>query len=47
MILYKIVRKNDANLFLEYVEEENYYVVICNKSISNEDVKQYVMDNYS
>lgn len=47
MILYKVVRKDDANLFLEYLEEENYYVVTCNKSISEADIKQYVMNNYS
>lgn len=45
-ILYKIVRKNEANLFLEYIEEENYYVVTCNKSISEADIKQYVLNNY-
>lgn len=45
-ILYKIVRKNEANLFLEYLEEENYYVVTCNKSISELEIKQYVVNNY-
>lgn len=46
MILYKIVRKPNANLFLEYREEEKYYVVVCNGSIANDDIKQYVQSNY-
>ncbi len=45
-ILYKIIRKNEANIFLEYLEEENYYIVTCNKSISETDIKQYVLNNY-
>lgn len=45
-ILYKIIRKDEANLFLEYLEEENYYIVTCNKSISEADIKQYVLNNY-
>lgn len=46
LILYKIIRKNEANLFLEYLEEERYYIVTCNKSISEVDIKQYVLNNY-
>ncbi|MCQ3908855.1 MAG: hypothetical protein MJ200_04995 [Mycoplasmoidaceae bacterium] len=45
-IVYKIIRKSEAKLFLEYVEEENYYVITCNKSITKQQVKEYVMANY-
>lgn len=46
LILYKVVRKDEAHLFIEYLEEENYYIVTCNKSISEADIKQYVLNNY-
>ncbi|XQP55578.1 MAG: M48 family metallopeptidase [Mycoplasmoidaceae bacterium] len=46
MILYKIVRKPNANLYLEYREEDKYYIVTCNGSISEADIKQYVLNNY-
>lgn len=46
LILYKIVRKAEANFFLEYREEDNYYVVTCNKSVPDDIVKQYVIQNY-
>lgn len=45
-IVYKIVRINDANLFLEYLEEENIYIVRCNKSIPKALIEQYVRNNY-
>lgn len=45
-ILYKVIRKDEAKLFLEYVEEENYYVVTCNKSISDALIEEYVKKNY-
>lgn len=46
LILYKIVRKNEAHFFLEYCEEEKYYVVTCNKSVPKHLIEQYVKNNY-
>lgn len=45
-IIYKIVRIADANLFLDYIEEDNVYVVRCNKSITKTQIEDYVKNNY-
>jgi len=45
-IVYKIVRKPEANFFLEYQEEDNVYVLTCNKSVSLGDIEEYVKNNY-
>lgn len=45
-IVYKIVRIADANLFLDYIEEDNVYVVRANKSIPKALIEQYVRNNY-
>lgn len=45
-IVYKIVRKPEANLFLEYKEEDRSFVVTCNKTVSASEVEAYVKNNY-
>jgi len=45
-ILYKIVRKNEANFYLEYTEEDNKFIITCNKSVSKEEIEMYVRNNY-